>query len=97
MALGLPVVSTAVMGTKSVLDGSRGAIVVDEDEIQFASALEKVLLDRDLRASLAAQAVQFVESRWSSAEMAERMLTLYQGVVSRAPVGATNLRSAAPT
>ncbi|MGH8196831.1 MAG: glycosyltransferase [Steroidobacteraceae bacterium] len=97
MALGLPVISTAVMGTKSVLDGARGAIVVDEDETQFASALEKVLLDRDLRASLAAQASRFVETHWSSAEMAGRMLELYQGVVSRAPIGSPVLRSAAPT
>jgi 1,2-diacylglycerol 3-alpha-glucosyltransferase len=97
MALGLPVVSTAVMGTKSVLEGSRGTFVVEEDEIQFAAALEKVLLDRELRASLAAQAVRFVESRWSSAEMAERMLTLYQGVVRRAPAGVAANGSAAPT
>ena len=97
MALGLPVVSTAVMGTKSVLEGSRGTIVVDEDEFQFASALQKLLLDRTLRASLGAQAVKFAESHWSSAEMAARMLNLYQDVVRRVPSGAVELRSATPT
>ena len=86
LALGLPVVSTAVMGTKSVLDGARGALVVDEDEIQFASALETVLLDRGLRASLALQAAEFVESRWSSTGMAERLLGLYQTTVTRSQV-----------
>lgn len=87
LALGVPVVSTAVMGTKSVLDGARGAIVVDEDIDQFAAALERVLMDRKLRKSLASQAGQYVETRWSSAEMAQRLLDLYQRIIERAGQG----------
>jgi 1,2-diacylglycerol 3-alpha-glucosyltransferase len=78
MALGLPVVSTAVMGTRSVLDGARGAIVVDEDVARFAAALEMVLKCRELGTSLGAQAARHVRARWSGAEMARRMLDLYQ-------------------
>ena len=97
MALGLPVVSTAIMGTQSVLDGAGGAIVVSEDEVQFASAVEMVLKDRELQASLGARARQFVEARWSSAEMAKRMLELYRGVAGRAPAASAALRPATPT
>ena len=97
MALGLPVVSTAVMGTQSVLDGARGAIVVNEDEVQFASAVEMVLKNRELQASLGSQARTFVETHWSSSEMAERMRELYQTVVRRAPDSAAAVGSAAPT
>ena len=97
MALGLPVVSTAVMGTQSVLDGAAGAVVVSEDEVQFASAVEMVLKRRDLQESLGSKARHFVKTRWSSAEMAKQMLELYRGVAGRAPAVADALRSAAPT
>ena len=85
MALGVPVVSTAVMGTRFVLDGARGAIVVDEDEIEFAAAIAKLLRDPGLQARLGAEATAFVASRWSSRVMAERLLRLYSGVAARAP------------
>jgi len=97
MAQGVPVVSTAVMGTKSVLEGARGAVVVDEDEAQFAAAVERVLMDRTLRSSLGADAARFVAEQWSSAETAKRMLSLYQGIARRTSVGAPMLRSAAPS
>jgi 1,2-diacylglycerol 3-alpha-glucosyltransferase len=94
MALGVPVVSTAVMGTKTVLQGARGAIVVEENEAEFASAVVKVLTDREFRASLAAQAAEFVETQWSSAEMAHRMNELYEWVLGRAPISASESRPA---
>jgi glycosyltransferase involved in cell wall biosynthesis len=85
MALGVPVVSTAVLGTRFVLDGARGAIVVEEDEAGFASALQTVLTDRNLRVSLAAEARRFVAERWSSIEMAKRLLVLYERVCNSMP------------
>jgi 1,2-diacylglycerol 3-alpha-glucosyltransferase len=89
MALGVPVVSTAVLGTRFVLEGARGAIVVDEDEMRFAAAVEMVLADRKLQRSLAAEAREFVQQRWSSIEMAKRLLALYERVVRGArPVSA---------
>jgi glycosyltransferase involved in cell wall biosynthesis len=83
MALGTPVVSTAVMGTKDVLHGTRGAIVVDEDGDDFAAAVTGVLTDRAMRDSLAEQAAAFAISNWSSRSTAERMLDLYARVRAR--------------
>ena len=40
LALGVPVVSTAVLGTKEVLENAAGAIVVDEDVEQHWSSRE---------------------------------------------------------
>jgi len=85
MALSVPVISTAVMGTKSVLEGAGGAIVVEENVHQFADALERVLRNRELQRSLATQAVRFVKTRWSSAVMARQLLELYQWIGRRAP------------
>jgi glycosyltransferase involved in cell wall biosynthesis len=83
MALGTPVVSTAVMGTKDILLGARGAIVVEEDVHDFAATVTRVLNDGALRDSLAEQAVAFAMSNWSSAATAERMLDLYTHVRAR--------------
>jgi 1,2-diacylglycerol 3-alpha-glucosyltransferase len=80
MAAGLPVVSTAVLGTRSVLEGAQGAIVVPDDAAQFAAALQMVLGKPQLQASLGAKAAQHVQSQWSSAVMARRLLDLYQRV-----------------
>jgi 1,2-diacylglycerol 3-alpha-glucosyltransferase len=77
LALGVPVVSTAVLGTKEVLHGAAGAIVVEEDLGEFAAAVTRVLTQPDLRATLAAAGREFVAARWSSSEMARRLLRLY--------------------
>jgi glycosyltransferase involved in cell wall biosynthesis len=89
MALGTPVVSTAVMGTKDVLRGARGAIVVDEDEHDFAAAVTRVLADDTARDFLAEQAAAFAMSSWSSRATAERMLDLYAHVRARGVMSAS--------
>jgi len=77
LALGVPVVSTAVLGTKEVLHGAAGAIVVEENVGEFAAAVTRVLTEPGLRATLAAAAREFVATRWSSSEMARRLVRLY--------------------
>jgi glycosyltransferase involved in cell wall biosynthesis len=77
LALGVPVVSTAVLGTREVLQDARGAVVVRENVGEFACAVTAVLTEPRRRAVLAAEAREFVASRWSSVEMARRLLELY--------------------
>lgn len=77
LALGVPVVSTAVLGTKEVLRDAAGAIVVDEHVSAFAAAVARGLTRPEVRQGLAAAARGFVAARWSSVEMARRLLGLY--------------------
>jgi glycosyltransferase involved in cell wall biosynthesis len=86
MALGVPVVSTAMMGTKDVLEGASGAIVVEENTHLFAEAVVGVLTNRARRAALGAESRAYVAGRWSSAAMAQRLLDLYEEVSSRGAV-----------
>jgi 1,2-diacylglycerol 3-alpha-glucosyltransferase len=76
MALGVPVVSTAIMGTKDVLQPGCGAQVVAEDEEQFAAAVARVLGDRDLAKRLSDAGKSYVSS-WSAPALAQRMENLY--------------------
>ncbi len=78
MAQGTPVVSTAELGTRSILAGGCGAFVVPEDEDVFATACENALAlppDDPRRARLRAHA-----ESWASLEMARRLVGYYENV-----------------
>jgi 1,2-diacylglycerol 3-alpha-glucosyltransferase len=81
MAQGAPVVSTAELGTRSVLLPGSGALVVREDESEFAAAVVRVLSDAGLREGLAARGRAYARS-WSASSMAARMRGIYEELCS---------------
>jgi len=81
MAMGVPVVSTAVMGTRDVLQGARGALVAKEDIDDFAGKIISVLTDPDLRRKLSHDALQDVEN-WSEERLVAVMIALYERVMA---------------
>jgi glycosyltransferase involved in cell wall biosynthesis len=81
MAQARAVVSTACLGTRSVLTPESGAMVVDEDREDFARAVMAALRD-PARASDQAQKGLRWAARWSSRSMALRMSELYHEVQS---------------
>jgi 1,2-diacylglycerol 3-alpha-glucosyltransferase len=72
MAQGAPVISTASLGTRSVLRPEAGAIVVPERVEEFAAAVLTVLNNADLRAELVARSRSYAES-WSSPQLAHAL------------------------
>lgn len=76
MALGIPVVSTAKMGTCDILGARRGALVVDEDLLQFSSAVAGLLGDEVMRQRLSAEGQQYA-TEWSATTMAMRLEDIY--------------------
>jgi 1,2-diacylglycerol 3-alpha-glucosyltransferase len=79
LALGTPVVATAVMGTREVLQDGEGCLIAEDDEADFADKTIGLLTDRALHAALVAKARPYAE-RWSARAMAERMLALYTSI-----------------
>ncbi|ARU30413.1 glycosyl transferase family 1 [Sulfuriferula sp. AH1] len=77
MALGVPVVSTAVMGTRDILTAGRGCRVAEDNPVAFAATLQEVLTDSTLRARLSIEARQHALD-WSAPQMAQQMLAFYQ-------------------
>ena len=77
MALGVPVVSTAVMGTRDILAAGRGCRVADDNPVAFAATLQEVLTDSALRARLGIEAREHALD-WSAPQMAQQMLAFYQ-------------------
>lgn len=82
MALGTPVVSTAVMGSAEVLRDGEGCLVAGEDEDDFATKVLKLLTDQSLRARLASSGVAYAQG-WAAPALAERMLAFYDRVIER--------------
>jgi glycosyltransferase involved in cell wall biosynthesis len=82
MAQGTPVVSTAELGTRSILTPGCGAFVVAEDENSFAGAVQQALAlkaDDPRRAQLRAHA-----ESWASQAMARRLISFYEKICAGA-------------
>ena len=80
MALGVPVVSTAVMGTKDILEPRRGALVAQEDPALFAENVRRLLENEFLRNRLSKEAREYVRE-WSAPVMAERLVDYYHQLI----------------
>jgi len=87
MALGLPVISTAVMGTRDIVGPRRGALVPDDDESDFADAVVQLVRDSGMRVRLSREAREYVRE-WRADVLAQRMAALYERVIAAAPAGA---------
>lgn len=81
MAQGISVVSTAELGTRSILTSGCGAFVVPEDENEFASAVVCALrlpADAPQRQQLRTHA-----ESWASQSMAKKLVMFYERVRAR--------------
>jgi len=85
MALGLPVVAPAILGTKDILDAGKGAMVSALDEAEFASKVVTLLQDDVLRKRLGREANGYARE-WEARRMAERMAEFYARVRERRPL-----------
>jgi glycosyltransferase involved in cell wall biosynthesis len=90
MALGIPVISTAVMGTRDIVGAGRGALVPQDDEADFARHIVKLMNDPALRARLGAAGRDYA-AEWSAAALAARLAGAYREVT-----GASGAASSPP-
>ena len=82
MALAVPVVSTAVMGTRDILEPGLGCLVAEEDEEDFARKVLLLLRHPDLRSKLRREARDYALGDWSAGAMARRLVALYERLVA---------------
>lgn len=81
MTLGIPVVSTAVMGTRDILAAGKGALVAGETVPGFADKIIRLLGDPQLRERLGKDAKQHA-AVWSAEIMARRLVEFYRQVIA---------------
>ncbi|MDA8019580.1 MAG: glycosyltransferase [Thermoanaerobaculia bacterium] len=83
MALCVPVVSTAVMGTKDILEPGKGCLVAEEDEGDFSAKVLRVLRDPETRNALRREARDYALGEWCARTMAQRMVSLYESLIQQ--------------
>ncbi|KOR33558.1 glycosyl transferase family 1 [Achromatium sp. WMS3] len=81
MAYGLPIVSTAVMGTKEVLQDGQGVLIVKEEITEFANYVVKILQDSKLQQALSNKA-RIYAKQWSIPVLTKRLLAYYKQVIN---------------
>lgn len=89
MAQGVPVVSTAIMGTRDILRPQRGALVADENLDDFADKTAWLLSDRGLHTRLTAEAREYA-AEWAASAMTTRLAAVYAdlcGITASASLG----------
>ena len=80
MALGVPVISTAVMGTRDVVGPRRGALVPEDNEADFARNIVKLMNDAALRAGLGVEGRVYA-AEWNAGTLAGRLADAYREVI----------------
>jgi len=81
MALGVPVVSLAYMGTADIVRPELGARVAPEDEKGFADIVLSLLADPQLRAVMSHEARRYAAT-WSAEAMAARLVDFYRSTIA---------------
>ncbi len=80
MALGTPVVSTAVMGTIDIVKPQQGALEAEEDVADFAAKVTLLLNDKPRRLQMGEEGRAFAQT-WGAPATARRLATIYQSML----------------
>ncbi|UYG07348.1 glycosyltransferase [Halomonas sp. M4R1S46] len=80
LALGTPVVSTAVMGTRDMLEDGAGCLIAEERHDDFADKVNRVLSEPALKAELARRG-PIHAARWHEDTLAAELAWVYWGCV----------------
>jgi glycosyltransferase involved in cell wall biosynthesis len=86
MAMGTPVVSTAVMGTRDVLVDGKGCVVAKEEIVDFTNKTARLLKAPQERARLSESAREYVKD-WSAPIMGRKLESLYMALGKEQTIG----------
>lgn len=86
MAQGVPVVSTAELGTRDVLKEGQGVWIAKEELGDFSEKIINMLGNSEARQALSVSGREYAHG-WSASKQAERMLGFYQAVIAPSELG----------
>ncbi len=85
MAQGVPVVSTAELGTRDVLTDGLGVWISREDLNEFSQTVVKLLGDAESLQRLSETGREYAHG-WSASKQAERMVAFYESTIAPAKI-----------
>jgi len=77
MAQGTPVVAIAELGTASILIEGEGALIAQENTLEFAEKVHQLLIYPEQRAELGERARAYALAKWTAKVQAERLAKFY--------------------
>ena len=84
MACGTPVVASNVGGLKfTVLPEQTGLLAPPQDTVAFATAIDRILLDKQFSKQLSTQASVLVRERFSLVSIVSQLSNLYQYLIAQ--------------
>jgi 1,2-diacylglycerol 3-alpha-glucosyltransferase len=89
MALGVPVVAIAEMGTVDILQPGRGAVIAPAQTAGYADTVSALLDDPARRAAMAAEGPAYA-AEWSAPLQAARLAELYAALMAEHPAQRSN-------
>jgi glycosyltransferase involved in cell wall biosynthesis len=96
MAQGVPVVSTAELGTRDVLRDGLGVWVAKEELADFSGKVVNMLRDADARKALSISGREYAHT-WSASKQAERMIAFYHSILAPAELRELSLELSSST
>jgi glycosyltransferase involved in cell wall biosynthesis len=81
MFAGLPIVALEASGVKSLVENGRNGILVSENEDEFIAAVEKLVLDKDLRKKMADESAKIIREKYTSKICAEKIVRVYEEAI----------------
>ena len=84
MAHGLPVVATAVGGTRDLVTDGRGLLVEPGDETALVKAAADLILNKDTRSRIGTEGLRYVRANHSLGALQKHLLKIYEGLSHRA-------------
>jgi len=83
MYTGLPVVAISATGVKDLVMNHVTGLLVDDNEESFSNAVEKLIIDADLRNKFSENSKKIAQEKYTSKACADKMLEVYQEVIKR--------------
>jgi glycosyltransferase involved in cell wall biosynthesis len=86
MAMGVPVVVTDVGGMADVIDyGRAGMLVPPRDSLELANAIERLIVDPDLREGISKEGTKRVRECFDAGQQTDRLVAMYEDLVTSGP------------
>jgi len=79
LALGVPVVGLAALGTREIVLPGRGACAAPDDPAEFAAVVSALMHDPDARARMARAGPEFA-AEWDTGVTARGLIAVYEAL-----------------
>jgi glycosyltransferase involved in cell wall biosynthesis len=84
MACGVPVITTDVFGPREIVRNNHDGVAVPPDDVKaLVEAVERLLMDNELRDQLTRNALKSVKERFDIRENAKQLVVIYEEMILR--------------